>query len=181
MREAAERYLSSFKQFRSVRGTAENTNLENKSIDIITAGQAFHWFGIQKTKIEFNRILKKDGYIFLIWNSRDKTNSKFSQAYEMLINNYSSEYQKVNHSNITEDIFATLFANGEYKTFLVDNYQELDFQGLRGRLFSSSYMPNELNTEDSSIINELKSIFEKYSDNGQVRIKYKTEIFLGKI
>src|SRR6187402_143460 len=43
MREAAEEYLKDFPNFISHDGTAEKTNLEDASIDFVTAAQAFHW------------------------------------------------------------------------------------------------------------------------------------------
>src|SRR3954462_7304824 len=44
MRQAAERLLGSFPNFRSIDGTAEGTTLANGSVDLIVAAQAFHWF-----------------------------------------------------------------------------------------------------------------------------------------
>src|SRR5436190_3313568 len=66
MREAAEEYLKEFPNFRSHDGTAEQTNLEDASIDFVTAAQAFHWFEPNKTRDEFLRILKPGGYMALI-------------------------------------------------------------------------------------------------------------------
>src|SRR5487761_1306376 len=39
MREAGEDYLSSYKNFRSIEGTAEETTLPDHSVDYIIAGQ----------------------------------------------------------------------------------------------------------------------------------------------
>ncbi len=44
MRAASERLLQAYLNFRSMDGTAEQTTLADSSIDLITAGQAFHWF-----------------------------------------------------------------------------------------------------------------------------------------
>ncbi len=66
MREGGEKYLSGFKNFISINGTAEDTTLKENSIDVITAGQAFHWFDMVKAKKEFKRILKTNGYVVLI-------------------------------------------------------------------------------------------------------------------
>src|ERR1700758_2580824 len=43
MREAAETILKEYNTFKSVSATAENTTLENNSVNAIIAGQAFHW------------------------------------------------------------------------------------------------------------------------------------------
>ena len=42
MREAGERLLSSYTNFKSVGGRAEETTLDDGSVDFVTAGQAFH-------------------------------------------------------------------------------------------------------------------------------------------
>ena len=70
MRNKAEELLKNYPLFKSIDGTAEQTTLQNSSIDIITAAQAFHWFDAEKTKAEFRRILKPGGYCCLIWNER---------------------------------------------------------------------------------------------------------------
>src|SRR5215210_1480819 len=44
MREAGERLLAAYTSFGSVDGRAEETTLEDGSVDFVTAGQAFHWF-----------------------------------------------------------------------------------------------------------------------------------------
>ena len=44
MRRVAEKRLRNEPGFISINGTAENTTLENESIDYITAAQSFHWF-----------------------------------------------------------------------------------------------------------------------------------------
>jgi len=44
MREAGEKLLVEYPNFRSVGATAENTTLEGRSVEFITAAQAAHWF-----------------------------------------------------------------------------------------------------------------------------------------
>src|SRR5687767_15378176 len=57
MREAARAYLREFPNFIDHDGTAEETNLDNSSLDFVIAAQAFHWFDAEKTRDEFRRIL----------------------------------------------------------------------------------------------------------------------------
>src|SRR5947207_14930414 len=44
MRLAGERFLARYPRFTSVAGTAEETTLDDHSVDIITAAQSAHWF-----------------------------------------------------------------------------------------------------------------------------------------
>ena len=82
MREAAELIYATNSNFISVNGTAEKTNLKERSVDIIFCAQAFHWFNSNKAKKEFNRVLKPSGHIVLAWNVR-KENDGFQKDYEI--------------------------------------------------------------------------------------------------
>jgi ubiquinone/menaquinone biosynthesis C-methylase UbiE len=68
MSETAESLLPTYESFSSVYGSAEHSHLENKSVDLIVAAQAFHWFDFDKALREFERILKLTGLIALVWN-----------------------------------------------------------------------------------------------------------------
>src|SRR5207253_7675203 len=62
MRVAGERVLAKYPKFTSLSATAEATTLPDESVDMITAGQAFHWFDREKARPEFVRILKPGGW-----------------------------------------------------------------------------------------------------------------------
>ncbi len=55
MRSAAEAALAGYANFFSVAGKAEASGLATKSVDLVTAGQAFHWFDAEKARVEFRR------------------------------------------------------------------------------------------------------------------------------
>ncbi|MBE3088381.1 MAG: methyltransferase domain-containing protein [Chloroflexi bacterium] len=60
--------MSAYPSFASIAGTAEQTRLLPQSVDIITVGQALHWFDLERAKREFDRILKPGGWLALLWN-----------------------------------------------------------------------------------------------------------------
>src|SRR5579871_3210058 len=53
MRLKAEELLGDKTGFVSVDGTAEATGLKDSSVDLIVAGQAFHWFDPVRARLEF--------------------------------------------------------------------------------------------------------------------------------
>lgn len=179
MRIAAEKRLSINRSFQSINGTSENTTLDNESIDAITVAQAFHWFNIEDTKKEFKRILKKDAFVFLIWNNR-VTNTSFLKEYEEILVSKIPEYTEVNHNNITEDIIKT-FLIRDYSKVIFRNNQIFNLEGVLGRLSSSSYTPKQ-DTKEYEIIKEaIINAFNQYSTDGVISFNYNTEIYSGKI
>jgi ubiquinone/menaquinone biosynthesis C-methylase UbiE len=181
MREAAERILSGYKNFTSVHGTAEQTTLKDNSIDIIIVGQAFHWFDKQKCREEFKRILKPGGIVILMWNDRRTDSTQFLQNYEDFIKMFATDYLQVNHKNIDESVFDDFFGKGNYEMKAFDNFQYFDLEGLKGRILSSSYMPNETHKDFEHMMYVLRKIFNRFQENGKVTIEYDTRIYSGKI
>ena len=70
-------------------------------VDVIVAGQAFHWFDARKSKTEFRRILKPGGLVILIWNER-KRQPLLKSNMKTLILKYGKDYQKIDHRNISD-------------------------------------------------------------------------------
>lgn len=177
MRAAAEKWLGPSRNFHSVTGTAESTTLEDKSIDLIVAAQAFHWFKQEAARTEFTRILKPNGYVLLMWNSRKLTGTPFLDAYEDLLLTYGTDYTKIRHSNITNEELSGFFNGGRLKSASLPNHQHLDFEGLRARLLSSSYIPQN----NPRMLDQLRKLFDDHNHKGQVTIEYQTELFLGQL
>lgn len=181
MRLAGENSFKNNSNFISINGTAEQTTLSNQSVDLIIAGQAFHWFDKEKCKTEFKRILKPGGTVALIWNDRRTEGCEFLKYYEEFIYRFATDYAEVNHKNIDETVFNTFFGKGNYQLKTFDNYQYFDFEGLKGRILSSSYMPDETSERFPDMIKALLELFETFNQNGKVTIEYDTTVYYGKL
>ncbi len=180
MRAAAEEFLQSFENFRSTSGTSETTKLPDGSVDLVIAAQAFHWFEPDATRREFKRILKPGGYVALIWNERQLDSTPFLIEYEQLLLKYASDYEKVRHENIDQERLGTFFQTGfDQRTFA--NQQIFDFDGLKGRLLSSSYMPAEGDENYQPMIAELKALFAKHDRDGKITILYDTNVYFSQL
>lgn len=180
MREAAEEYLNEFENFVSVDAAAENTTLDENSVDFVVAAQAFHWFDNDDSRREFKRIMKDGGFVALMWNERQLDTNEFLREYEKLLVEFGTDYEKVRHDNINEENLAGFFQT-EFCRFSTENVQTLDFDGLKGRLLSSSYMPSEENPRYDELVLNLERLFEKYAEQGKIQILYHTNIFYSQI
>ena len=181
MREAGERLHSRAPAFISVDGTAEATTLPPAGVDLVTAGQAFHWFDRSSARAEFARILRPGGWVALMWNSRRKTGSPFLEAYEALLQRWSVDYAEVDHDRITDDVIASFFAPAPVAKRTFPNRQEVDLEGARGRLESSSYVPPPGHPDHAPMLAELKAIFARTSRNGVVTFEYDTLLYFGRL
>lgn len=180
MRNAAENFLIDFPNFESVDGTAENTNLEDGAIDFIVAAQAFHWFDETKTRAEFKRILKAGGYVVLMWNERQLDTTAFLQDYENLLIEFGTDYAQVRHENITKETLQKFFQT-DFEQAVFQNEQTVDFDGLKGRMLSSSYIPSEENPRFLEMIKNLELLFAEHKENSKIDILYNTNIFYGQL
>lgn len=179
MRTAGETFLKHYDAFTSVAAAAESTTLDSASVDLIVAGQSFHWFDRARTRNEFERILKPGGWVALIWNER-LTDTPFLAAYEEMLHRYSREYEKVDHRQITGDVLAEFFCPGTFHTFVLPNHQDFDYASLLGRLLSSSYAPLADEPGHDEMLATNEKIFREYAQNGRVRFEYETKLHCGR-
>ncbi len=179
MRSAAEQLLGRYPNFTSVGAGAEATTLRPQSVDIITAGQAFHWFNIEAARAEFIRILKPRGWVVLVWNL-PRIETPFEKDYDEFWRN------DLRGSHEARDQFETLveqfFGATHYERVTLEGVSQImDRKQLAGRILSSSaaIQPGEAGYE--SFIQKAHGIFDRHQQNGRVAMRYSTEVFLGSL
>jgi ubiquinone/menaquinone biosynthesis C-methylase UbiE len=178
MRQAAVSLLGGNNNFNSINGTAEQTTLQDNSVNLVVAGQAFHWFDPVKAKREFKRIALPGAYVALIWNER-RAGTGFEAAYEALLHQYAPAYAEVGHRHISENIIKDFFAPAQYKIQQFDNAQYFDFESLKGRMLSSSYAPLENHPNHAPLVQHLKVLFDEYNASGKVEFGYDCKVYYG--
>jgi len=186
MRVAAERDLAGQARFRSINGTAEATSLAAASVDLVIAGQAFHWFDPEPFRAEVLRILKPDGALALFWNSRVNDASPFMAEYDRLLIECCPEYREkwakshvdgtlTRHAPAMRIVFG-----GDWREAALDNAQVLDRAGLIARVESDSYAPKPGDPLHAPMVNALIALFDRHAQCDSVTINYRTRIFFGR-
>jgi SAM-dependent methyltransferase len=179
MRDTAIESLSGYAGFRAVSGTAEATTLEDAGVDLVIAGQAFHWFDPASARREFARILKPGGLVALFWNSRLLTGSAFLEGYEALLRRYGVDYSEVAERYSDDAAMSAWFGARFAHKAVFPNAQVLDFVGLEGRLMSSSYAPKAGHPNHQPLVAALRDLFDRTAQNGTVDFAYSTRLYVG--
>ena len=176
MRAAAEAQLGHEPRFHSVAGSAEATTLAPGSVDLLVAGQAFHWFDPRRARSEALRVLRPGAWGALLWNERPPEATAFLADYEALLKRHAPEYTRITASRADPGTMREfLGAAMEVGTFA--NEQVLDFEGLRGRLMSSSYAPEPGSPDYEPMIALLREVFARHERDGRITMPYSTLVY----
>lgn len=180
MRQAGEEYLRAYDNFTSVGASAEATTLLAASVNFVTAGQAFHWFEPVAAHREFSRILAPGGWVVVVWNDR-RMDTPFARDYEAMLVRYGTDYTRVRDSYPEARKIKEFFGAARFFERELANRQLFDWDGLAGRLRSSSYAPAESDARYAPMMAELDRIFRAHQEHGHVRMEYATRIYFGRL
>ena len=181
MRRAAQAAFQSSPDIAWVDGTAEKTGLADASVDLLSAAQAFHWFDPEPTHREWSRILRPGGLAVVYWNSRVAQGDPFLEGYERLLRAFGTDYAVVAERHQDDDAMKRWFGMGLRGTARFANQQRLDFEGLRGRLLSSSYAPQPGHPRHAGMLVALRELFDANAVDGHVVLDYAMRVFAGTV
>lgn len=179
MRKEAERETGAHARFRSVPATAESTTLDDASVDLVTAAQAFHWFDLEAFNRELRRILRPGGHCALLWNDRDLDGTPLLREYESILVELCPGYGELQGKSDTPLKFDRIFGAGKWTRHAVSNEQRLNRELLVARVRSSSYAPAEGSAENTQLVAALHDVFDRYAESGEVVLRYTTVIIGG--
>ncbi|MGN6479746.1 class I SAM-dependent methyltransferase [Luteibacter sp.] len=180
MRHAAVRWLGHEERFRTVAGSAEATGLPDGSVDLVTAGQAFHWFDKDRMRAECRRILSSRGLVAIFWNTRRLVGTPFLEGFEALMHEYGVDYVSITERYADDDAMARWFGHGYRGMASFPHGQKLDFDALKGRLMSSSYAPKPGHPNHEPLLAALRTLFESTQEDGTVDYDFDTRVFAGR-
>src|SRR5262249_48218454 len=94
---------------------------------------------------------------------------------------FGTDYEAVNHKQIDPGAISSFFGEGRLKHTNFPNGQPVDWEGLKGRLMSSSYAPEPGHPRHEPMLSALRELFEKYQRGGTVTFDYQTMVFYGEM
>lgn len=157
-------------------GSAEATGLPDASVDLVLAAQAFHWFRQPEALAEFQRVLRFQGRLALLWNNRDHADP-LTRGYIEAIHAVGGEHPAEQRAFDPDVIHGVgRFTPARVLTF--PHAQRLDLEGLIGRASSASYVPRE-GDRLAELRERLRAVFERHrGPDGAVAMRYVTHLYL---
>jgi SAM-dependent methyltransferase len=157
---------------RALEGTAEAIPLDAGAVDVVTVGQAFHWFDGDAALAEIHRVLRPGGLLALFWNVRVMEDPVHT-AIEELIGHYRGEVPSYRSGAWREVLERTpLFGPIEEHSF--DNSHDIDADGLAARVGSISFIAALDAAERDGVLGRVRAL----AGGGTVRLPYTTEVQL---
>lgn len=153
MRCEAGRRLKRWDAFHSIVGTAERTGLLAGEVDVITVGQALHWFDAPAARREFRRILKSDGWLATVWNRLDESWDPDLDAF------FAPDPRRFRFPMAIEQ---------EWEAYI------------RGRR-SAATAPRRDNPRYTEFEREQRAAFDATAVDGIVTVRYATELAVGRV
>jgi ubiquinone/menaquinone biosynthesis C-methylase UbiE len=186
MRSACEGLRSQFPKLSCIDGSAEVTTLPDHSVDIVTVGQALHWFDLPRARAEFVRILQPGGWCAVIYNERRIGGDTFHDSYERILNEFGTDYETVRSKYPQQEKLTEFFRSSDTAAAAMQqasfpNAQEFDFEGLMGRIVSSSYMPQPDHPRYDAMLHQVEELFSRCQQDGHVRLEYDCVVTYGRL
>ena len=179
MRVAGEEYLAAYPNFTIKDGQRRGKLCPTPASTLSSLARPSTGFNPSTTRTEFARILKPGGWAVLIWHDRNVDSTPFLRAYEDFVRRHSIDYEQVAHKYVaTYAALEEFFAPNKMMLIQQHNQQRLDFDGLRGRLLSSSYIPKS-GERYEALSRELPDLFSSHAANGHIVLQYDTKIYFG--
>src|SRR5258708_6062302 len=112
--------------------------------------------------------------------TRRTASTRLLLDYEQLLLTYGTDHEEVRHEHTTvmiDEFFAPALCHER----VFGMRQQLDYEGVAGRLLSSSYAPLEGHPSHAPMMQELQRIFRARATDDTVAFEYNTRVFYGKL
>jgi hypothetical protein len=94
---------------------------------------------------------------------------------------YGTDYEAVGHKHADASVIGSFFGTTGFKQAVFPSQQVFDFDGLKGRLLSSSYAPEAGHPKHVPMLNALDAIFREHEAGGKVTFEYDTTVYYGRL
>ena len=179
MRTAAEHFFAGHAGYQSVDAGAEAMPLEDASIDLVTAAQAFHWFDVDAARAECLRVLTPVGQVALIWNDRRRGDALHDRLDQIFAAFGGAKRAAMADQEGRSDV-PRFFGASTPQHWTWPHEHRLSANGLVSLAFSRSYMPARDSDAGRAAVQRVGHLFEDLAVGGSVCVCYTTVAIVGR-
>ncbi len=188
--EMREQLAAAVPSVEPLEGTAEAIPLPDRSVDLVTAASAFHWFDGERAVAEIHRVLRPGGGLALLWNARDASVEwvrDVSAVLERAVRAQFApgEYETARRlgSGAWREAFAatTLFTALEEREH--PHEHELDLEDHVARFLSVSYIALLPEAERARVAAEIEALLRGHPQTrgrGRFAMPYRTQVYVSR-
>jgi SAM-dependent methyltransferase len=180
MRQAADALLGAHAGYRSAEGSAEAVPLPDRSVSLITAAHAFHWFEIDAARRECQRLLIPGGLVALAWNDR-VLEDPLHRALKAVHKTFGGERRDALLAHEDRSRVPSFFEEGTAETRSWPHEQTLGADAFAALAFSRSYMPRRDSDAGRQAATNLQRIFEAFARDDRVTVRYRSVMTIGSV
>ena len=136
-------------------GTAEALPLPDTSADLVTAGQAFHWFDAGRALPEFARVLRPGGRLALFYNARDDAVGWVRALSALVGSPEDGDHLSLVRERVPDDLGPRFALDGATR---VPHGHELDVDGLVDLIASRSYVIRRPPAERAALLAAVREL-----------------------
>lgn len=161
---------------------AELTNLFDNSIDLLTVGQAIHWFDFSKFYAEVNRVAKQNALIAVVGYGKICIDSVIDKIIDTLYSDVLGDYWDKERKYIEENYLTIPFPYKEIKCPIFSNSYSWAKPQLIGYLETWSAVKHYQEEENSNPVDQVKLKLENIWKEGEFKkVKFPIITRMGRI
>jgi ubiquinone/menaquinone biosynthesis C-methylase UbiE len=153
---------------------AEEIPANDRSVDVVVAGQAFHWFDHEVALPEIARVLKPGGHLALAWNFFDQR----IPWVRRLVAAMGEQSMTSSSQQLLAD--SDLFGPVEAKTFA--HWQDVNRETLLDTVASRSYISSLDEAAREARLDKVRALYDDYGrGHDGMQLAYRTECFRAQV
>jgi SAM-dependent methyltransferase len=161
---------------------AEDIPANDRSVDVVIAAQAFHWFDHELAIPEMARVLKPGGHVALVWNFFDQRIPWVRRLIEVVgggagIGVGEHAARSTSQESLAE---SDLFGDVEHQTFAF--WQDVNRDTLVDIVASRSYVASLPDAEREAKLDAVRALYDDYGrGHDGMQLPYVVECFRAKV
>jgi SAM-dependent methyltransferase len=147
-----------------VLGVAEALPVADRSIDVLTVGQGFHWFDAAAALAEAARVLRPGGALALVWNARDEATPWVGELTQLVEDRTGGRPYVDHRERPWSEVVAEAGGFAELDERRYPNPVPTTLDGVIDRLRSTSFVAALDEPARESLLDEARALLARYPE-----------------